>query len=264
MKLLNLLIFYLIISTPLISREYIVLQSTTSTANTGLLETLTDNFFQETGIEVRAIAVGTGTAIQNAKRGDGDVLLVHSKLDEMKFVEEGYGVERFELMYNDFVIVGPSNDPAKIENASSLNEVMHILHSSESKFISRDDNSGTHKKELFLWKNANLVSLSSNSYIKTGSGMANTLNIAAEMQAYTLTDRGTWTTFANKKNLKILFDKDDTLYNPYGIIPINPIKFPHVEYKKSRKFIDWLISGNGKLLIKNFEVNEKKIFFINE
>ena len=264
MKLIKFLILFLIFSSSLLSREYIILQSTTSTANTGLLETLSDSFYKETGIEVRAISVGTGTAIQNAKRGDGDVLLVHSKSDEIEFVEEGYGVERFELMYNDFVIVGPSNDPAKIENARSLNEVMRILHSSESKFISRDDNSGTHKKELFLWKKANLVSPLSNSYIKTGTGMANTLNIAAEMQGYTLTDRGTWTTFTNKKNLKILFDKDDALYNPYGVIAINPLKFPHVEYKKSQIFIDWLISGKGKLLIKNFEVNKKKIFFINE
>ena len=167
-------------------------------------------------------------------------------------------------MYNDFVIIGPSNDPEKIANASSLKEVMAILHSSNSKFISRDDNSGTHKKELSLWKNANLTLPSSNFYIKTGTGMANTLNIAAEMQGYTLTDRGTWTTFTNKKNLKILFDKDDALYNPYGVIAINPLKFPHVEYKKSQIFIDWLISGNGNLLIKNFEVNNKKIFFTNE
>jgi tungstate transport system substrate-binding protein len=264
MKLIKFSILFLIFSSSLLSREYIILQSTTSTANTGLLETLSDSFYKETGIEVRAISVGTGTAIQNAKRGDGDVLLVHSKSDEIEFVEEGYGVERFELMYNDFVIVGPSNDPAKIENARSLNEVMRILHSSESKFISRDDNSGTHKKELFLWKKANLASPLSNSYIKTGTGMANTLNIAAEMQGYTLTDRGTWTTFTNKKNLKILFDKDEALYNPYGVIAINPVKFPHVEYKKSQTFIDWLISGNGKLLIKNYEVNKKKIFFINE
>lgn len=264
MKLIKFLILFIIFSNPLLSREYIVLQSTTSTANTGLLETLSDNFFKETGIEVRAISVGTGTAIQNAKRGDGDVLLVHSKSDEIEFVKEGYGVERFELMYNDFVIVGPSDDPEKIANANSLKEVMVILHSSNSKFISRDDNSGTHKKELSLWKNANLNLPSSNLYIKSGTGMANTLNIAAEMQGYTLTDRGTWTTFTKKKDLKILFDKDDALYNPYGVIAINPIKFPHVEYKKSQIFIDWLISGNGKLLIKNFEVNKKKIFFINE
>ena len=264
MKLLQFLIIFFFVFNPLLSREYIVLQSTTSTANTGLLEILSDNFFKETGIEVRAIAVGTGTAIQNAKRVDGDLILVHSKTDEIDFVKEGYGVERFDLMYNDFVIVGPSSDPAKIENASSLKEIMNILHSSDTKFISRDDNSGTHKKELSLWKNANLLLPSSNFYIKTGTGMANTLNIASEMQAYTLTDRGTWITFKNKKNLRILFDKDSSLYNPYGIIALNPIKFPHVEYEKSTRFIDWLINGNGKLLIENFEVNHQKIFFINE
>jgi len=264
MKIFKFLIVFLFINNHLLSREYIVLQSTTSTANTGLLEILSDNFYKETGIEVRSVAVGTGTAIQNAKRGDGDLLLVHSKPDEINFVKEGYGVERFELMYNDFVIVGPSNDPANIENANSLKEIMHILHSSESKFISRDDNSGTHKKELSLWKKAKLPMPSTNSYIKTGTGMANTLNIASEMQAYTLTDRGTWITFKNKKNQRILFDKDPFLHNPYGIIAINPIRFPHVEYEKSVKFINWLINGNGKFLIKNFEVNRKKIFFIDE
>ena len=257
-----LVIFLVFFYGTLFSRDYIIIQSTTSTVNSGLLEILSDNFYKETGIEVRSVSVGTGTAISNAKRGDGDILLVHSKSDEILFVKEGYGVERIEFMYNDFVIVGPSDDPAKISDAKNIEEVMKIFHSNNFKFISRDDNSGTHKKELSLWKNNNLTLPNTNVYIKTGTGMANTLNIAAEMQAYTLTDRGTWISFLNKKNLIILFEKDITLNNPYGIIAVNPKKFPHVEYEKSKIFIDWLIEGNGKNLINNFTINGEKLFFV--
>ena len=186
---------------------------------------------------MRAVAVGTGTAIANAKKGDGDILIVHSKLDELNFIEEGFGVERFDLMYNDFIIVGPKNDPANISNKKDIADVMKQLASSKYKFISRDDNSGTHKKELLLWKIAGLQVPKDNSYLKTGSSMANAINVAAEMQAYLLTDRGTWISFKNKNNLKILFEKNESLFNPYGVIAINPKKFPHVEYQKSKKFI---------------------------
>tara|TARA_B100000965_G_scaffold197006_1_gene164528 strand:+ start:269 stop:1066 length:798 start_codon:yes stop_codon:yes gene_type:complete len=265
MKITKLLcILFLLISSPLFPRDYIIVQSTTSTANTGLLEILSDEFYKETGIEVRTVSVGTGTAIYNAKRGDGDILLVHSKFDELLFVEDGYGVERFDLMYNDFVIVGPTNDPANISDTKNINEVMKIIHSSNVKFVSRDDNSGTHKKELLLWTNSGLSVPISDFYIKTGTGMANTLNIAAEMQAYTLTDRGTWIYFLNKKNLKILYEGDNALNNPYGIIAVNPKKFSHVEYEKSKKFINWLIEGNGRDIIKNFKINGRSLFFIND
>ena len=252
---------FVLFASALEARDYIIVQSTTSTANTGLLDLLSEKFLEETGIEVRAVAVGTGTAIANAKKGDGDVLMVHAKQDELKFVEEGYGVERFDLMYNDFVIVGPKNDPANIKDENQIADVMKKLSSPSFKFISRDDNSGTHKKELSLWKIIGIQSPDHSSYIKTGSGMANTINVAAEMQGYVLTDRGTWISFTNKNNLAILFEGDSALFNPYGIIAVNPKKFPHVEYEKSQEFIDWLLVGTGNDLIKNYKINGQQLFF---
>ena len=252
---------FVLFASALEARDYIIVQSTTSTANTGLLDLLSEKFLEETGIEVRAVAVGTGTAIANAKKGDGDVLMVHAKQDELKFVEEGYGVERFDLMYNDFVIVGPKNDPANIKDENEITDVMKKLSSPSFKFISRDDNSGTHKKELSLWKIIGIQSPDHSSYIKTGSGMANTINVAAEMQGYVLTDRGTWISFTNKNDLAILFEGDSALFNPYGIIAVNPKKFPHVEYEKSQEFIDWLLVGTGNDLIKNYKINGQQLFF---
>lgn len=262
MRIFNLiLIIFSLFANSIQARDFIVVQSTTSTANTGLLDVLSEKFLEETGIEVRAVAVGTGTAIANAKKGDGDVLMVHSKEDELEFVQEGYGVERIDLMYNDFVIVGPKNDPANIKEEKDITGVMQKLSSPNFKFISRDDNSGTHKKELYLWQLIGVQTPQHNSYIKTGSGMANTINIASEMQGYVLTDRGTWISFKNKKDLVILFEGDRTLFNPYGIIAVNPQRFAHVEYAKSRKFIDWLINGKGNALIRNYTVNGQQLFF---
>ena len=251
----------LILFTSAQSRDYIIVQSTTSTANTGLLDVLSKTFYEETGIEVRAVAVGTGTAIANAKKGDGDVLMVHAKVDEIKFVEEGYGVERFDLMYNDFVIVGPQDDPAGIAMLNNIQDVMKALSSDKYKFISRDDNSGTHKKELSLWKLANLFPEGHANYIKTGSGMANTINVASEMNAYVLTDRGTWISFANKKDLQIVYEGDQALFNPYGLIAVNPKVFPHVEFEKANQFIEWLIKGKGNKIIQNFKIDGQQLFF---
>lgn len=245
-------------------RDYIILQSTTSTANTGLLDLLSREFFLETGIEVRSVAVGTGTAINNAKKGDGDVLMVHSKSDEIQFIKEGYGVERFDLMYNDFVIIGPKSDPAKIKKKNDIDSVMETLADPKYKFISRDDNSGTYKKEIALWSNRGSEIFNNPSYIKTGSGMASTINIASEMQAYTLTDRGTWISFTNKKNLAILFEGDEKLFNPYGVIVVNPKKFPHIEYEKSMLFINWLLQGNGYKLINDYKIKDQQLFFTYE
>tara|TARA_B100000963_G_scaffold352015_1_gene364545 strand:+ start:215 stop:1012 length:798 start_codon:yes stop_codon:yes gene_type:complete len=243
------------------SRDYIIVQSTTSTANTGLLDLLSEEFFQDTGIEVRSVAVGTGTAIANARKGDGDVLIVHSKVDELKFVQDGFGVERYDLMYNDFVIVGPNNDPALIKNKKNILEVMIALSSPDYKFISRDDYSGTHKKELSLWQESGLSIPTDNSYIKSGSGMASTINIANEMQSYVLTDRGTWIAFQNKNNLEILFENDKLLFNPYGIIVVSPKKYPHIEYKKSNIFVEWLLEGRGNNIINNYNIEGQKLFF---
>lgn len=243
------------------SRDYIIVQSTTSTANTGLLDLLSEEFYKKTGIEVRAVAVGTGTAIANAMKGDADLLMVHAKKDELRFVEEGYGVERYDLMYNDFVIVGPKNDPANIKKEKDIIKVMEKLASPNIKFISRDDNSGTYKKELALWQKIGILIPNDSSYIKTGTGMANTINVASEMDGYVLTDRGTWISFINKKNLQILFEGDSSLLNPYGIIALNPEKFPHVEYTKSQKFINWLLHEGGNKLIKNYNIRGQQLFF---
>ena len=252
---------FVLFASALEARDYIIVQSTTSTANTGLLDLLSEKFLEETGIEVRVVAVGTGTAIANAQKGDGDILMVHAKQDELKFIEEGYGVERFDLMYNDFVIVGPKNDPANIKDENEITDVMKKLSSPSFKFISRDDNSGTHKKELSLWKMINIKTPQHASYIKTGSGMANTINIAAEMQGYVLTDRGTWIAFTNKNDLTILFEGDSALFNPYCIIAVNPNKFPHVEYEKSQQFINWLLNGKGNELIKAYAIDGQQLFF---
>ena len=257
-------IFFLIITffvSNTFAKDYIIVQSTTSTANTGLLDLLSEEFFLDTGIEVRAVAVGTGTAIANARKGDGDVLIVHSKVDELKFVQDGFGVERYDLMYNDFVILGPNNDPAKIKDKKNILEVMIALSSPDYKFISRDDYSGTHKKELSLWEEYGLGIPKDSSYIKSGSGMASTINIANEMQAYVLTDRGTWIAFQNKNNLEILYENDKSLFNPYGIIVVSPKKHPHVEYEKSNKFVEWLLKGRGKNLINNYTIEGQKLFF---
>tara|TARA_B100000530_G_scaffold316325_1_gene246545 strand:+ start:199 stop:996 length:798 start_codon:yes stop_codon:yes gene_type:complete len=257
-------IFFLIITlfvSNTFAKDYIIVQSTTSTANTGLLDLLSEEFSLDTGIEVRAVAVGTGTAIANARKGDGDVLIVHSKVDELKFVQDGFGVERYDLMYNDFVILGPNNDPAKIKDKKNILEVMIALSSPDYKFISRDDYSGTHKKELSLWQESGLGIPKDSSYIKSGSGMASTINIANEMQAYVLTDRGTWIAFQNKNNLEILYENDKSLFNPYGIIVVSPKKHPHVEYEKSNKFVEWLLKGRGKNLINNYTIEGQKLFF---
>lgn len=262
MKLNNLfLTIFLFFSVSVYSNDYIVIQSTTSIANTGLLDLLASEFKSKTGIKVRPIAVGTGNAIANAKRGDGDLLFVHSKKDELDFIKDGYGLQRYEVMYNKFILVGPKSDPLKLSSEDNVLSALKKIFNSEYKFISRDDNSGTHKKEQELWHLANIKKFNYNKYIKTGTSMANTLNIASELNAYTISDKGTWLSFRNKNNLKILFEGGDELHNPYGIIAVNPEKFPHVEYKKSQKFIEWLITGEGKDIIDKFKYNGEQLFY---
>ncbi|MEM7469089.1 MAG: substrate-binding domain-containing protein, partial [Pseudomonadota bacterium] len=186
--------------------KFIVVQSTTSTQNSGLLDYVLPQFTEQSGIEVRVVAVGTGQAIKNARNGDGDVLLVHAKSDELAFVADGFGIERYDLMYNDFVIVGPKQDPAAIRSSQNVASAFAKIAQNNMAFISRGDNSGTHKKELSLWKNTNVdtVSESGTWYRESGSGMGATLNMASAMKAYTLTDRATWISFKNKGELAVL------------------------------------------------------------
>jgi len=246
----------------------ILVQSTTSTANSGFYDYLLPHFEKDTGIKVNVVAVGTGQAIKNASNCDADVLLVHAKNAEETFVESGFGVERFDLMYNDFVIVGPALDTADISSAISIDSAFQRIAGNTDKgvlFTSRGDNSGTHKKEQSLWKMADIDPTDASGiwYRETGNGMGATLNITVGMNAYTLTDRATWLTFNNRNNHKILFEGDENLFNQYGITLVNSDRCPHSKSTEGTKFIDWLLSKKGQQLIGKFKVGEQQLFFPN-
>lgn len=245
--------------------RFIVVQSTTSTQNSGLFDHLLPMFQEQTGIEVRVVAVGTGQAIKNAANGDGDVLLVHAKAAEEVFVAEGNGVERFDLMYNDFVIVGPLSDPAGIAGMIDADEAFARIAAAEALFASRGDDSGTHKAELALWQEAGVdpASQSGSWYRETGSGMGPTLNTASGMGAYALTDRATWISFENKGDLEIVVEGDPALFNQYGVILVNTDKFPAVEAEEGQQFVDWLLSDEGQAAIAAYQVNGQQLFFPN-
>lgn len=245
--------------------NFIIVQSTTSTQNSGLFDQLLPEFQEKTGIEVRVVAVGTGQAIKNAANGDGDVLLVHSKPSEEKFVADGFGVARADVMYNDFVIVGPSNDPAGIAGSRDVVSALAKISESKALFASRGDDSGTHKAELRLWKAAGIdPSEDSGSwYRETGSGMGATLNTGTGMNAYVLTDRATWIAFGNKGDHKITVEGDARLFNQYGVILVNPKKHPHVKAESGQIFIDWLLSREGQRSIADFEIDGQQLFFPN-
>ncbi len=244
---------------------FITVASTTSTQNSGLFDYILPRYTKTSGIDVHVVAVGTGAAIRLAKKGDADVLLVHHKPSEIAFIKEGFGVERFDLMYNDFVIVGPKTDPAQIKNSSDITATLTKIAKSESIFTSRGDDSGTHKKEIGLWRASNLTPISTDTswYRETGSGMGATLNVAAGMNAYALTDRATWLSFANKTDLAILFDGDKQLFNQYGVILVNPTKHPHIKTTEGQNFIDWLISVDGQNSNAQFQIGGTQLFYPN-
>lgn len=248
-----------------VAAEAIVVQSTTSTQNSGLFDQILPKFTAKTGIEVRVVAVGTGQALKNARNGDGDVLLVHAKPSEEKFVANGYGIERSDLMYNDFVIVGPRSDPAGVSGEQDVAAAMLKVANARAPFASRGDDSGTHKEELRLWKEAGVDAekASGDWYRETGSGMGATLNTAAGMGAYTMSDRATWIAFKNKGDLKILVEGDKRLFNQYGVILVNPAKHPHVKAKAGQAFIDWLLSKEGQAAIASYRLNGQQLFFPN-
>ena len=244
---------------------FILVQSTTSTQNSGLFDHILPRFMEASGIEVRVVAVGTGQAIKNAANGDGDVLLVHAKPSEEAFVADGLGVERFDLMYNDFVIVGPSGDPAGVVGMTDASEALAMIAGSDSAFASRGDDSGTHKKEGSLWQEAGVDPVASSGawYQETGSGMGATLNTASGMGAYALTDRATWIAFENKGDLTIAVEGDDTLFNQYGVILVNPEQFVHVKSQEGQAFIDWLLSEDGQDAIGSYQLDGHQLFFPN-
>ncbi|MFC4668832.1 substrate-binding domain-containing protein [Seohaeicola nanhaiensis] len=245
--------------------EFIVVQSTTSTANSGLLDAILPQFTEKTGIEVRVVAVGTGQAIKNAENGDGDVLLVHAKPAEEKFVADGWGVQRFDVMYNDFVVVGPTADPAGVKGGTDVVAAFQAIAAAGAPFASRGDDSGTHKAELKFWKEAgvDVKAASGGWYRETGSGMGATLNAAQGMGAYALTDRGTWISFGNKDGMEIAVEGDERLFNQYGVILVNPQKHPSVKAEAGQTFIDWLIGPEGQAAIAGFKLDGQELFFPN-
>ena len=245
--------------------RFIILQSTTSTQNSGLFDAILPRFQSKTGIEVRVVAVGTGQALKNARNGDGDVLLVHAKSDEGAFVAAGWGVKRYNVMYNDFVIVGPTDDPAGIGGLRSAGLALKKIVQIQAAFVSRGDESGTHKKERVLWKIAAVDPLKASGtwYREAGAGMGATLNTAVGMRAYTLTDRGTWLSFRNKADYTILVEGDPQLFNQYGVILVNPAKHPHVKAGLGQQFIDWLVGPEGQRLIAGYTIAGQPLFFPN-
>jgi tungstate transport system substrate-binding protein len=245
--------------------KFITVQSTTSTQNSGLLDYLLPSFTEKTGIEVRVVAVGTGQAIKNAMNGDGDVLLVHAKASEEKFVAGGYGVKRYDLMYNDFVIVGPAADPAKVGGMKDATAALKKIAAAQAVFASRGDDSGTHKKELSLWREAGLdiTSASGGWYRETGSGMGATLNLGVGMGAYVMTDRATWIAFRNKGDFGIRVEGDEALFNQYGIILVNPEKHKNIKAEWGQAFIDWMLGKEGQAAIAAYHVDGQQLFFPN-
>jgi tungstate transport system substrate-binding protein len=243
--------------------SYITVASTTSTENSGLFDYLLPKFTDKTGIEVGVVAVGTGQAIKLAENGDADVLFVHHKPSEEKFVAQGYGVKRYDVMYNDFVIIGPKSDPAGIRGMQDAALALKKIATAQAPFTSRGDDSGTHKKELSLWNDAgvDVEQASGRWYRETGSGMGATLNTASAMNAYVLSDRATWLKFGNKGNLEILLEGDPKLFNQYGIILVNPEKYPHVKAEAGQTFIDWVLSAEGQKLIGDYTIEGQQAFF---
>ena len=245
--------------------QTIILQSTTSTQNSGLFDFILPRFTKDTGIKVNVVAVGTGQALKNGQNGDGDALLVHAKSAEEEFVSKGYGVKRFDVMYNDFIIVGPNDDPAQAGDSKNAIEALTKIASTKSVFASRGDDSGTNKKELILWAKVGInVSASSGAwYRETGSGMGATLNVAAGMNAYTLTDRATWIAFKNKQSLRTVYQGDAMLFNQYGIIMVSPKRYSHVKIAATQTFIDWITGSRGQAAIGSYKLDGKQLFFPN-
>lgn len=245
--------------------DYLSIASTTSTENSGLYDYLLPLYEKHTGQKFRVIAVGTGQAIRIASRGDADLLIVHHRPSEERFVAEGHGLQRHDLMYNDFVLVGPAEDPARVAGASGLPDALARIIEAKAPFVSRGDDSGTHKREQELWKSARIEvpTPSGHWYWEAGSGMGATLNVAAGRAAYTLSDRATWAAFGNRAGMRILLEGDPMLHNSYGVIAVNPQRHPHVRWQQARRFIDWLLSEAGQAAIAAFRINGEQMFFPN-
>jgi tungstate transport system substrate-binding protein len=254
----------MLVLSPLQAQErFIVVASTTSTEQSGLFGHLLPAFTQKTGIQVRVVALGTGQALDTARRGDADVVFVHDRVAEDKFVAEGWGIDRRDVMYNDFVIIGPKADPAKIGGSKDVGDALKKIAAAQAPFVSRGDKSGTHAAELRYWKDAgiDLATQKGTWYRETGSGMGPSLNTASSMNAYLLADRGTWLNFKNRGELVVLVEGDQKLFNPYGVMLVNPAKHPHVKKADGEAFINWLTSAEGQAVIASYKIGGEPLFF---
>ncbi|HYT96107.1 MAG TPA: extracellular solute-binding protein [Casimicrobiaceae bacterium] len=245
--------------------KYIVVASTTSTEQSGLFARLLPAFERDTGIKVRVVAVGTGQALDIGRRGDADVVFVHDRAAEDKFMAEGEGVRRYPVMYNDFVLIGPKSDPAKVAGGKEILDALRKIEAAKTPFVSRGDRSGTHAAELRYWKDAgvDLDKVKGPWYRDTGSGMGPALNTAAAMNAYILADRGTWLAFANRADLTVLVEDDRKLFNQYGVMLVNLQKHPNIRRELGQQFVDWLISSKGQETIAAYRINGQQLFFPN-
>ena len=244
---------------------FINVASTTSTEQSGLFRHLLPEFQKDTGIAVRVVAVGTGQALDLGKRGDADVVFVHDKAAEDKWLAEGNGVKRYPVMYNDFVLIGPKSDPAHVAGGRNITAALKKISEAKPAFVSRADKSGTYSAELRLWKDAgvDIATAKGPWYRETGSGMGPALNTAAGLDAYILSDRGTWLNFHNRSNLTIVVEDDKRLFNQYGVMLVNPAKHPNVKKDLGQKFIDWLVSKRGQEVIASYKINGEQLFFPN-
>jgi tungstate transport system substrate-binding protein len=242
--------------------QSIVVASTTSTEQSGLFSYLLPEFKKASGIEVKVVALGTGQAIDMGRRGDADVLFVHDQVAEEKVVAEGFAVKRFPVMYNDFVLIGPTADPAKTKG-NDIVEALKKLSAGNVPFISRGDKSGTHAAELRFWKMADLTDKKGSGYKECGCGMGPALNIASSSGAYVLADRATWLNFKNRADLAVLVEGDKRLFNQYGVMLVNPAKHPHVKVAEGQKFVDWVLSATGQNVIAGYKIGGEQLFFPN-
>lgn len=245
--------------------RFITVASTTSTEQSGLFRHILPMFQKKTGIQVRVVALGTGQSLDMGKRGDADVVFVHARSLEEKFVAEGYGVKRLPVMYNDFVLIGPKSDPAKIAGGRDILEALRKIKTTTAAFVSRGDRSGTHMAEVALWKQAGIEIAGEKGpwYRDTGQGMGPALNTAASMNGYILADRGTWISFKNRGDLAILVEGDQRLFNQYGVILVNPAKHRHVKTELGDAFIAWLVSPEGQKAIADYKIGGEQLFFPN-
>jgi len=241
----------------------IVVASTTSTEQSGLFGHILPEFTRKTGIAVKVVALGTGQALDTGRRGDADVVFVHDRVAEDKFVAEGFGVERRDVMYNDFVLIGPKADPAKVAGGKDVAAALKKIADAQAPFVSRGDKSGTHAAELRYFKDAGVDPTTGRGgwYRETGSGMGPALNTASSMNAYILADRGTWLSFKNRGDLAIVVEGDQKLFNPYGVMLVNPAKHPHVKKAEGMAFIDWIVSPEGQASIASYKVGGEQLFF---